>query len=307
MKCNICGGEMPEGECTCKFCGNVMPRDKNAGDMIKTREIKMPPRQIRMPELDSDMPRRTYRPPQKRGGYCTRCGRPLDGVTNKCIVCEASEVSRRAYENEEYREREMNIMAQKKKKQRKNNKIRNIVLAILAMIIIFTVALMFAFEKLPKWLGIGVAPESDESEVVTVTAKPKNTADPNWKADVNDGKTKKKANTETAPPVRTAEPEPTGDPVDLRGGEYLYPTDTRVISNSELDTMDRADIKLIYWEIYARHGYTFDDDLADYFENNHQWYMPTTSDKQKVEAKFNSVEKQNISVIEAYQKSKNWR
>ncbi|MEE0410683.1 MAG: YARHG domain-containing protein, partial [Clostridia bacterium] len=59
--------------------------------------------------------------------------------------------------------------------------------------------------------------------------------------------------------------------------------------------------------IYARHGYTFDDDLADYFENNHEWYMPITSDKPKVEAKFNSIEKRNIKIIEEYQKQKGWR
>lgn len=313
MKCNICEGEIPYGEKVCKYCGNVVIEKQIDKNTAETREIKMPPRQNdkKLQYGEYNRTERVYKQPMNPNHYCTRCGRPLDGITHKCIVCDAQEVSRRAYNNEDYRKREMDIMAQKKKQQKKNNKIRNIVLAILGMIIIFIVALLFAFEELPKWLGIGTETKKEDNAAITVTAKPRNTADPNWKAEVDDKPTQKPIEraTEkpTQTPMRTPQPQPSGDPVDLRGGEYLYPSDTTVISESELDEMDRNDIRLIYWEIYARHGYTFDDELADYFENNHQWYMPTTSDKSKVEDKFNSIEKRNISIIETYQKKQGWR
>lgn len=306
MKCNICGGELQAGDNVCKYCGNVMNISKSNESLEQTRKIEMPPRQHKKTDTEPQR-ERVYQQPKHDTNYCSRCGRPLDGVTHKCIVCDAQEVSRRAYVNEDYRNREINIMAQKKKKKKKTNIVRNTVLAILGMIVLFIVALIFAFKELPDWLGIGVTKDTEKS-AVTVTSKPRNTADPNWKADVNDGKpAEEETEKPTEAPLRTPEPEPSGDPVDLRGGEYLYPSDTHVISEEELDAKSRQDIKLIYWEIYARHGYTFDDEMADYFENNHQWYMPTTSDKAKVESKFNSIEKRNITTIEAYQKKKGWR
>ena len=71
--------------------------------------------------------------------------------------------------------------------------------------------------------------------------------------------------------------------------------------------MSRQDIKLIYWEMYARYGYTFDyDDLIEYFEGK-SWYVPTTTDSNSVETKFNSIERENKRIIEDYQKQKGWR
>ena len=252
---------------------------------------------------------RIYQQDRSRGGYCVRCGRPLDGITHKCIVCDAAQVSQRAYTNEDYKNMEMNKMAQKKKKKKKSNSVRNVILAILAMIIIFSLAVYGAL-KLSGFLGIGV--KNDDQGVVNGTNIPRVTADPNWKADVSDDEpdetqTPEPTATPTMAPARTPEPVETGDPVDIRGGKYLYESDTHLISTEELNKLSREQIKRIYWEIYARHGYTFDDDLADYFENNHEWYMPITSDKPKVEAKFNSIEKRNIKIIEEYQKQKGWR
>ena len=302
MRCNICGGEMPEGQSTCKYCGNVMPLPEKKEEISPQvrRHIEMPPKHTQGTTPDM----RVYQQNKTQGGYCTKCGRPLDGVTQKCIVCDAAQVSRRAYTNEDYKNREIEIMAQKKKKKKKQNTMLKIFLAIIGMIILFSAAVYGAI-KLAGVLGIGGAKDED-TQVVTVTDKPRNTADPNWKAHIEE-ETPEPTEEPTKAPVRTPEPAETGDPVDVRGGEYLYPSDTHLISEGELKELSRLEIKRIYWEIYARHGYTFDDDLADYFENNHKWYMPTTSDKAKVEAQFNSIEKRNIKTIFDYQKKMGWR
>lgn len=309
MKCNICGGEIPAGQNTCKYCGNVVSMPEKKQSTSIPRNIEMPPRKPAGNSTSVDA--KIYQQNKEQGGYCIKCGRPLDGVTHKCIVCDAAQVSKRAYVNEEFKNREMNIMAQKKKKKKKNNTIRNTVLAILGMIVLFSVAVYGALKLSDMW-GIGGA-NDDSSSSVTVTDKPRVTADPNWEAEVKDDDDKKEKSTPepteipTMAPARTPEPVETGDPVELRGGEYLYPSDTHLISEDELKELTREEIKRIYWEIYARHGYTFDDELADYFENNHSWYMPTTSDATKVEAKFNSIEKRNKSTIEKYQKDMGWR
>ncbi|MBQ3125165.1 MAG: YARHG domain-containing protein [Clostridia bacterium] len=303
MKCNICGGEIPEGQNICKYCGNVMATTK------KEEEKTVPPvrRQIEMPPKhtpDTVAREKIYQPRRNPEGFCSKCGRPLDGVTQKCIVCDVAEVSQRAYTNENYRIRENQIMAQKKKKKKKQNTALKIFLSILLMIILFSVAVYGAI-KLAGSLGIGGASENDDEPTVVETQKPRNTADPNWKAEVEE--TPEPTEEPTKAPERTPEPVETGDPVAIRGGEYLYPSDTHLISEGELKEMSRLEIKRIYWEIYARHGYTFDDDLADYFENNHKWYMPTTSDISKVESQFNSIEKRNIKTIFDYQKKMGWR
>ena len=303
MNCNICGGEMKAGDNVCKYCGNVMnvPTPKTEEPSEHRRTIDIPVQNMKGMSADSVL----YQHNKNADAFCSKCGRPLDGITHKCIVCDASGVSQRAYTNEDYKNREIEIMAQRKKKKKKKNTALKIFLAVLGVIVLFSAAVYGAI-KLSSLLGIGYNNDQTPSEI-SATRSPKNTADPNWKADVGEKRTPEPTEEPTEDPVRTPVPVETGDPVKIRGGKYLYPSDTHIISEGELKEFTREEIKRIYWEIYARHGYTFDDDLADYFENNHEWYMPVTSDKTGVENKFNSIEKRNIKVIEQYQKQMGWR
>ena len=313
MICNICGAEIPNGENTCKYCGNIMNVPEKKENIEKTQRIETPKRPAPKPPVTHHY-ENVYRENRQNGRYCTKCGRPLDGVTNKCIVCDATAVSRRAYTNEEFKMREMDIMAKKKKKKEKKNVTLKITLIILLTILLFLGATIFAI-KMSKLWGIGGNDDSSTDASVSMTYKPKKTADPDWEPE-NIGTPRPTSSSPTIKPtdepVRTPVPNSTADPVDERGGNYLYDTDKKTITVSELDkyrnqTNGRETIKRIYWEIYARHGYTFDDDLADYFEMNHSWYMPTTSDKSKVESQFNSYEKENIKIIEEYQRKQGWR
>lgn len=317
MKCNICGGELPHGENICKYCGNIM-NNVDTSDFPKREDVK-PDKDHRTQDTSHtlrDNPRPTDR--QNRADaevytnyrrnsalYCTKCGRPLDGATHRCVVCDAAEVGVRGYSHITHKEDEE--MAKKKKKK---NTVRNIIFAIIALIILFTITLFFAFGKFSEWLGIGKKPENIDPNASSVSSSAY-TADPNWKAKTDTPKKSTQEPTQTPlptqKPARTPVPEEKGDPVEIRGGEYLYETNTQYISIEELNDMERDEIKYIYWEIYARHGYTFDNELADYFENNCPWYMPTTSDIKKVESKFNDIEKRNIKTIYDYQKEKGWR
>lgn len=296
MKCNICGGELPYGENICKYCGNVMNLPKNE-TINKPKNVDMPPRYEGVRPKDEILR-------QESPEYCGKCGRVLDPVTHKCGECSSAEYKTRNYENYNKRVNDM------PKKTKKKHTARNIILAIIGMIVLFVITLLIAFNKLPEWLGIGVTQNDEDVPVVTYTTSPRNTANPDWVADTGETKQTAKPVTPTKEPVRTPVPAPTGDPVELRGGSYIYPSDSKVITDKELDSMTRQEIKYIYWEIYARHGYTFDDELeelADYFESNHEWYMPLTSDEEKVKAEFNKEERSNIEIIEKYQKDKGWR
>lgn len=197
-------------------------------------------------------------------------------------------------------------MAQKKKKKKKQNRGRNIILSIIGLIILFMVAIMLAL-KLAGVLGIGGFISNTEE-----TPKPQETLPvvrQTWSPEIDSTPkpTDKPTDEPTKKPERTPVPQEKGDPVELWGGAYEYRSNTHLITREELDALSRETIKHIYWEVYARHGYTFDGELADYFETNHSWYIPTTTDIQSVEASFNDIEKRNIRTIYDYQKEKGWR
>lgn len=307
MECNICGGIIPDGENTCKYCGNIMILPKKKEEIQKAREIQ--PSLRRNPTVNVPLDATVEQQRKPQGLYCKKCGRPLDGVTHKCIVCDAAQVSKRVYNNDDFKNREMDIMAQKKKKKKKNNTVRNVIIAILLLIILFSVAVSLASE-FSSLLGIGPKEEKKDFPIATEapTKQPKKTPDPNWKPE-NGDPTPLPTVEPTRAPVRTPVPSEQGDPVETRGGEYEYPTHKQVISKDKLVELGKEKAEIIYWEIYARHGYSFDLDnekesnFAYYFEEK-QWYQPDISDKAKVEAEFNSFEKENIKIIDPYIKQR---
>lgn len=304
MKCNICGGQLRDGETICRYCGNIVPAQKKEEQPTRPIAPAQPAIKPQTATERSDahiMPLRQF----ERGNYCAKCGRPLDGVSGKCIVCDAAGVGRGIRAN--YQDTEADDMAQKKKKKKKTNNVRNFILATLALIILFAGGIKVAMWLASSW---GILPSQEQEEVTQLpvvgsTQKPKSTWEPT--TDPPKKETPKPTETPTKKPKKTPVPAEQGDAVELRGGQYEYKSHTHLITESELDSLTRTQIKHIYWEVYARHGYTFDGELADYFENNHQWYMPLTTDMQAVEARFNDIEKRNIKTIFDYQKKKGWR
>lgn len=304
MKCNICGGEMPYGESVCKYCGNVMPGKVN-NEPQKTFQPQEPVAEPpRTPHNNIDVPldARVYRTPERSGQrYCVKCGRPLDGVTNKCFVCERRELANEQINSRMSEKAEEDTMAKRKSKKKKNTT-RNIILSILGLIVLFALAIWVAVGPIANYLGFDfVIPEKETPPpAVEYTQKPKNTWEP-------ERDTPEPTEEPTKAPTKTPTPHEEGDPVKLRGGKYLYNTHTHLITDDELSKMTRSEIRYIYWEIFARHGLTFEGDLADYFEMNHDWYMPTVSSEDEAKAEFNDIEKRNEKTIFNYQKKMGWR
>ncbi len=295
MKCNVCGGEIPHGDKVCKFCGNIISQNEKKEEEKNIERPRYNHNDIDVP-VDSEI---YHTPPQRRTNYCHKCGRPLDGVTKKCVVCDARDVGQ-----SRYRETENAQMAKKRKTKKKKNTARNIILSIVGLIILFTLTLLFTVGPLADHLGIGFKVQEAQTPPPSVeyTQKPKNTWEPE-----RDKNTPKPTEEPTKEPVRTPTPHEEGDPVENRGGEYLYPSHTHLITEAELKEMSRDKIRKIYWEIYARHGLTFEGELADYFEMNHSWYLPTTMSEDEAKRDFNDIEKRNEKTIFDYQKKQGWR
>ena len=197
-------------------------------------------------------------------------------------------------------------------RRRRNKKKKHtalvIVLSVLGLMALFAISFVTFF----KLLGGSFTSVEETTSTPVPTVQEEITSTPvddsndeaHWKTTAT--------STPTALPQPTKTPRPTvkpeeGDPAELRGGAYKYPTNKQIITEEELDMMSRSDIKIIYNEIYARHGMTFnDDELIDYFEMQ-QWYIPTEISEKAVEAKFSDIEDKNRDIIYKYQIKKGWR
>ena len=83
-----------------------------------------------------------------------------------------------------------------------------------------------------------------------------------------------------------------------RFGDYILPdSDSRPISEEELQGMSKETLKLASNEIYARHGRKFKDpDVQDYF-NSRSWYYGTIEADAFSESMLTKIEKENVALI----------
>ncbi len=115
--------------------------------------------------------------------------------------------------------------------------------------------------------------------------------------------------------TRPSEPAPTGTgpaatepsaPKTPTDNTIIFPSDTKLLTNTDLDAMTQEEIGFVKNEIFARHGYIFKKAIyRDYFTNQ-QWYTPVTDDSEAVARMFNDTEKANVSTIQAYVHAKGW-
>ncbi len=305
MKCNICGAELESGERICRYCGNE-PVAQDFAEKADANDVSEQTNPVASVEhTDVDAERRVFVPQsEKRSKYCTKCGRPLDGMTNKCVVCEASEVGSIGYRKNITKEipEEYNMAGSRnRKRKKKQNKTVIFFVLLVVMIVLFAASFLIFFNLLGGTWGSEEptpTPTPQATETLIVNTQPVRTPE----VIEDTGKQPTQTPSLTEPPKD--EPE---EIINYHGGEYLFPSYEKVISEKELESMSRQEIKLVLQEIYARYGYTFDDDdLIEHFESQ-SWYIPTTSDIDEIEAQFNKYEKENVETIENYQRKMGWR
>lgn len=110
-----------------------------------------------------------------------------------------------------------------------------------------------------------------------------------------------------APELEYTEPENAGDSIissNVKTDEngYILPTDSKLITEADLQGFDSSMIRLAINEMFARKGYAFNS-TGDYFNYFCQfaWYNPDSElSIDDAEAKFNETEKSNIKVLLSY-------
>lgn len=89
--------------------------------------------------------------------------------------------------------------------------------------------------------------------------------------------------------------------------QYLFNSDREYITAEYLNTKTRQEIRLILNEMYARHGYIFNNESYQQYFSAQSWYVPRYTSDAEAEAQFNSVEIANKNTIINYEISRGWR
>lgn len=86
--------------------------------------------------------------------------------------------------------------------------------------------------------------------------------------------------------------------------EYIFPdSDSRYLSDDEVRNVEAEQLMLGRNEIYARHGYIFQDaDIQAYFEST-SWYQGTVTGEKFDDSVFNDYEKGNLEYIVCVEKA----
>jgi len=126
--------------------------------------------------------------------------------------------------------------------------------------------------------------------------------------DAQEEETQEEENHQEEPaPEPEPEPEPKEEPKPARTttrNNYLFPSDTQKLTESDLAGLSKSDVGLIRNEIYARKGYIFKSEPYKSYFNSQAWYNPTTSSSN---LPLNATEKYNVDFILEYERSQGWR
>lgn len=110
----------------------------------------------------------------------------------------------------------------------------------------------------------------------------------------------------TPPPQQPVTPTPTAVPQEVMEADYMIAdSNTRYLTNSDLNALSEAQIRIARNEIYARHGRIFkSEDLAEYFASK-SWYVPSVPADQFDNSCLNNIEVENLKFITNYEKAHN--
>ncbi len=92
--------------------------------------------------------------------------------------------------------------------------------------------------------------------------------------------------------------EPTEDEEIHEEGIVFPESSTRALTESEIALLTDEEIQRAINELYARNGYTFKDETKRAFYEQYSWYEPTVSPEDFSMALFNSVEKENVEMLQ---------
>ncbi len=88
---------------------------------------------------------------------------------------------------------------------------------------------------------------------------------------------------------------------------YLLPSDTRLLTQSDLEGMTREEVQLARNEIFARHGRVFQTASIQAYFDACAWYVPDPDYDEDEPGALSEIEQANVRFLVEYETSQGWR
>ena len=92
-------------------------------------------------------------------------------------------------------------------------------------------------------------------------------------------------------------------PRNITRNNYMFPSDTKYLTEGEINGLSQYEIGLLRNEIYARKGYVFKNEPYKNYFNSQAWYNPNPSAKMTL----SEIEKYNVNFLLEYERAQGWR
>ena len=281
MICKHCGAQIPDDSVFCANCGNMVESENT-----QTRA---------------------------QSGYCPNCGSPVYEGDTVCSSCgqrlDAYDDTGNAYEAVPPRYEAPRASDRAERDVKKSGSSTTIIVILIVIIAALAGGIIAFFVFRDNFIpekkdDLQYTITDNGGSVAKKTVKPANTPKPEKTAAPE--KTAKPAKTSN-PTVPPAQPVKSGVNTNPGTSEYMFASDKKILSQSDLSKLTQAETRLLLNELYARHGYIFQtQEYSDYFSKK-TWYTPRYTSQSDAEAQFNDTERQNKNIISEYEKSKGWR
>ncbi len=275
-KCMKCGCEYTDDVRFCGNCGNVFSSQNYQVNNSQNNRQNQQVYQNRQ----NDYQQENYSVPV----YCKRCGGWVDVNIGFCSKC--GQPAGYHYSDDSYG------------KKKKNSSLT--VIIVILLIILLTCTAVFGY------IFFFNTPDNDSDVFMDDNEKKESLAD-YGKDDENEPVKPPEDEDDVDVEIISEDEEDTeeeGEEITENDSEYLFPSNSKYITEYDLDSRSKHEIALIRNEIYARHGYIFETEYyREYFESK-DWYVPNPG---FTESLFNKYEKENKSFIVEYEKKKGWR
>lgn len=272
MVCKNCGSVLPEGSLYCPECGMINDQEKTVvSDKCPSCGAQIEPGSV----------------------YCGECGALL-GDQSAASTADVNKKTVHNGPNAGYEAQQTinsyNMAKTPSKAGGNGNTVTVLLIIIIALIVLIASGA----------IGFMIYVNSDDQR-----------ASKDSVSDISSNEQLITQNPATVPPVTvppaTAAPE-VGIPQvappqrgSAQSNDYYYPSNSRYITEAELDRMSPSEIRLVLNEMYARHGYIFNSqDYQNYFSSK-SWYVGTTTSQDEALKYFNAYEKANRQTIVDYE------
>ena len=323
LQCRKCGATVSADQKKCPKCGapillkvmmeeekrhlpakEIREKDKRMrqeyAKMNKEKELERQRAEKKKQQLEEKAEKKRQKAKSELDAVREKDEKKAQAKAKKALK-QAEKEERKVQKSTEKTDKKLAKKAEKESKKTEKNSKTGLIVGIIFVVLVVAGGVTALILNYPYEKKTDI---TEEPEVIETVTEPEITEEPEVQEEP----------TEEIP----AEPEPTPEPTaeapkepekeetpkrNITRNNYLFPSDTQYLTESDLNGLSKFDTGLIRNEIFARKGYVFKNEPYKSYFNSQAWYKPNPSAK----IKLNDVEKYNNDFILAYERSQGWR